>query len=138
MPCHSALPVEPRPRLRQHANEWSGRQAALHRGTSVDVVGRCWDATGAEDVEAFKFWRMTDEANPQRVAGGTVSDNLDAVSAFYNWAAARYGVRNPVIRVVRPRCSPHAGTAVAAGLCTASSPKTLTARVSSEVRKSSR
>ncbi|MFI7405940.1 site-specific integrase [Streptomyces sp. NPDC049541] len=81
----------------------------------LDAVGRDWHAADAEDVEGFKFWRMTDEANPQRVAGGTVSDNLDAVSAFYDWAAARYSVRNPVMRVVRPRCSPRAGTAGAAG-----------------------
>ncbi|MEW2620863.1 integrase [Streptomyces sp. NPDC048106] len=75
----------------------------------LDAVGRRWDGADAEDVGGFKFWRMTDEANPQRVAGGTVSDNLDAVNAFYDWASARYGVRNPVIRVARQRGSSRVG-----------------------------
>ncbi|WP_229878010.1 site-specific integrase [Streptomyces humidus] len=75
----------------------------------LDAVGRRWDEADAEDVEGFKFWRMTDEANPQRVAGGTVSDNLDAVNAFYDWAGARYGVRNPVARIARQRGSSPVG-----------------------------
>jgi hypothetical protein len=37
-----------------------------------------WDNAVPEDVEAFKYWRMADERNPQRVAPGTVTGNLIA------------------------------------------------------------
>ncbi|MFY1677415.1 site-specific integrase [Streptomyces sp. WMMC905] len=77
----------------------------------LDAVGSRWDTADAEDVEGFKYWRLTDESNPGRVAGGTVSDNLDAVNAFYDWAAPRFGVRNPVIRLVRQRTSSYTGAA---------------------------
>jgi len=56
-----------------------------------------WDNAVPEDVEAFKYWRMADERNPQRVAPGTLTGNLIALSVFYTWAAARYGVVNPVV-----------------------------------------
>jgi integrase len=56
-----------------------------------------WDDTVPEDVEAFKYWRMADERNPRRVAPGTLTGNLIALSVFYSWAAARYGVANPVV-----------------------------------------
>lgn len=77
----------------------------------LDAVGGRWDRADTEDVEGFKFWRMTDESNPERVAGGTVSDNLDAINAFYDWAAPRFGVRNPVIRLVHQRSSSYTGAA---------------------------
>jgi site-specific recombinase XerD len=70
----------------------------------LDAVGCHWDEAGVEDVDGWKFWRMTDQANPERVAGSTVLDNLGAVSAFYDWASVRYGVVNPVARrLVRSR-----------------------------------
>ena len=53
-----------------------------------------WDSAVPEDVEAFKYWRMADERNPQRAASGTVTGNLIALSVFCSWAAARYGVVN--------------------------------------------
>ncbi len=56
-----------------------------------------WDGAVPEDVEAFKFWRMADERNPQRVAPGTVEGNLIALSVFYGWAAPRYGIASPVL-----------------------------------------
>ncbi|WP_157838488.1 hypothetical protein [Nocardia farcinica] len=64
----------------------------------LDAVGGCWRGVGPEDVDAFKFWRMTDEANPLRVAGSSVSDNIQAINAFYEWAQERLDVRNPVDR----------------------------------------
>lgn len=66
----------------------------------LDSAGVVWDAAGAEEVDGFKFWRMTDQANPARVAGSTVLDDLGAINAFYEWAAPRYGAVNPVTRVV--------------------------------------
>jgi hypothetical protein len=64
----------------------------------LDAVGRAWDEAVEDDVDGFKFWRMTDAANPTRVAGSTLVDNLGAINAFYDWAADRYGVRTPVAR----------------------------------------
>jgi integrase len=62
----------------------------------LEVVGRRWWEASEEDVAEFKFWRMTDPRNPDRVSGGTVHGNLVAVSSFYQWAELRYGVTNPV------------------------------------------
>jgi integrase len=65
----------------------------------LDAAGRAWHEVGEDDVDGFKFWRMTDAANPSRVAGGTVLGNLIAISAFYEWAGPRYGMANPVRRL---------------------------------------
>ncbi|WP_458682704.1 hypothetical protein [Prescottella equi] len=65
----------------------------------LDAVDSIWHEATAAEVDTFKFWRMTDEANPDRVAGGTVRSDLVAISAFYEWAMRRYGVGNPVLRV---------------------------------------
>jgi len=59
--------------------------------------GAAWDNAVPEDVEAFKYWRMAGERNPQRVAAGTVTGNLIALNVFYSWAAGRYGVVSPVV-----------------------------------------
>ena len=59
--------------------------------------GAAWDNAVPEDVEAFKYWRMADERNPQRVAPGTVTGNLIALNVFYSRAAGRYGVVSPVV-----------------------------------------
>ncbi|MER5967501.1 site-specific integrase [Streptomyces sp. NPDC002057] len=64
----------------------------------LDAAGRAWHDADEEDVAGFKFWRMTDEANVRRVAGGTVLDDLIAISAFYRWAGSRFGVGDPVTR----------------------------------------
>jgi integrase len=65
----------------------------------LDATGRAWHGAGEDDVDEFKFWRMTDAANPARVAGGTILGNLIAINAFYEWAGPRYGVTNPVRRL---------------------------------------
>jgi site-specific recombinase XerD len=57
-----------------------------------------WSAATHSEIDGFKFWRMTDVDNPQRVAGASVLDNLTAISCFYEWAATRYDVANPVAR----------------------------------------
>jgi integrase len=71
----------------------------------LDAAGRGWAESGEDDVDGFKFWRMTDAANPSRVAGSTLLGDLGAVSAFYSWAGRRYGVASPVARrqLSRPR-----------------------------------
>lgn len=68
----------------------------------LDAVDCCWSDATAEHVDAYKFWRMTDEANPRRVAGGTVRSGLIAINAFYEWAEPRFSVVNPVVRVSVP------------------------------------
>ncbi|MGH3223769.1 MAG: integrase [Streptosporangiaceae bacterium] len=72
---------------------WLNFLAARRRG---------WAQAAVEDVEAFKFWRMADPANPRRVAAGTLKGNLIALNVFYGWAALGHGVANPVrMREVR-------------------------------------
>lgn len=68
----------------------------------LDATSRAWHEADEEDVAGFKFWRMTDETNLRRVAGGTVLDDLVAISAFYRWAGVRFGVNDPVARRVVP------------------------------------
>ena len=64
----------------------------------LDAIGRAWNEADEGDVDGFKFWRMTDEANLARVAGSSVLDNLGAINALYGWAESRYGLANPVAR----------------------------------------
>jgi site-specific recombinase XerD len=68
----------------------------------LDAVGCCWSDATADQVGAFKFWRINDERNPCRVTGGTFRGGLVAINAFYEWAERRYGVMNPVERVAVP------------------------------------
>ncbi len=76
----------------------------------LDAIGRAWHVADEEDVAGFKFWRMTDEANDRRVAGGTVLDDLVAISAFYRWAGFRFGVNDPVARRQIPGPDPGTST----------------------------
>lgn len=64
----------------------------------LDAIGRAWNEASEGDIDGFKFWRMTDEANPARVAGSSVLDNLGAINAFCEWVESRYGLANPVAR----------------------------------------
>jgi integrase len=57
-----------------------------------------WDAAREKDVEAFKFWRRTDERNPRRVQGSTWAGDVAALCALYDWAAPRFGVANPIAK----------------------------------------
>ncbi|MFI6213252.1 hypothetical protein ACIBCD_14785 [Nocardia brasiliensis] len=88
---------------RRMRNRRPGTREKYARGLCVwlgylDAVGPCWRDVVPGDVDAFKFWRMTDETNPMRVAGSSVADNIQAINAFYEWAQDRYTVRNPVDR----------------------------------------
>jgi integrase len=86
------------PRMRSKA-ELTAKKYAIGLGiwlSFLEAVGRRWWEASEEDVGEFKFWRMTDPRNPDRVSGGTVHGNLVAVSSFYQWAERRYGLVNPV------------------------------------------
>lgn len=65
----------------------------------LDVIARPWHEASPDDVDAFKYWRMTDDMNPARVAGGTMRSDLVALSAFYEWADRVHGVGNPILRL---------------------------------------
>jgi integrase len=71
------------------------------------VSGQCWDAATEEDGEYFKEWRLSDARNPGLVAGSTFAANLAALRMFYRWAAARYGVADPVAAVDDFDLRPH-------------------------------
>jgi Phage integrase, N-terminal SAM-like domain len=60
------------------------------------VLGRAWDRATVRDVEAFKHWRLTDQSNDGRVAPASFDADRAALKTFYTWAAARFGVPNPV------------------------------------------
>lgn len=93
---------------RRMRNRAAGTRDKYGRGIGVwlgylDAVGRHWSEASPQDVGGFKFWRMTDRANPRRVAGASVLDNLTAISCFYEWAGPRTAVVNPVVRDVMRR-----------------------------------
>jgi integrase len=67
------------------------------------VFGRSWDEATAQDVEAFKEWRLTDLRNLGRVAPTSFDTDRAALNTFYTWASSRYPVRNPVPSVVGVR-----------------------------------
>jgi integrase len=60
------------------------------------AFGRSWFEATAGDVEAFKDWRLTDRDNDGRVAPTSFDTDRAALNSFYAWAAARYGIANPV------------------------------------------
>ena len=73
------------------------------------VFGRGWEEATARDVEAFKDWRLTDLRNGERVAPTSFDTDRAALNCFYSWAAARYGVGNPVASVRRLSRGPRGG-----------------------------
>lgn len=60
------------------------------------ALGKRWDEATEEDAAYFKEWRMTEDANPERVEGTTFAADLAALRAFYRWAARTWGVPDPV------------------------------------------
>lgn len=71
------------------------------------VSGQRWDAASVEDGEYFKEWRLSDQNNTGLVKGSTFAANLAALRVFYRWAAARYGVADPVAAVDDFDLRPH-------------------------------
>ncbi len=57
-----------------------------------------WNNAGPDDVSDYKFWRMTDPANPARVGGSAMHGDVAAITALYRWAGPRHGITNPVER----------------------------------------
>lgn len=64
--------------------------------TFLSSRGCRWDDADPVEQEAFKVWRVTDARNARLVTLGTYKHDLIAVRLFYLWAAAEYGVANPV------------------------------------------
>ena len=62
----------------------------------LSAYGVGWDEADAEAQEALKVWRVSDDRNPGAVAPGTFHHDLVALRLFYVWAAAEYGVANPI------------------------------------------
>lgn len=60
------------------------------------ALGKRWDEATEEDGASFKQWRLTEEANPERVDGSTFAGDLAALRAFYRWAARVWAVADPV------------------------------------------
>jgi len=81
----------------------TNRKYAYTLGAWLNFLARLsphktWDKAKAEDIENYKFWRLTDETNPRRVTGGTWHGDLAALDRFYSWASGKYGINNPVER----------------------------------------
>jgi hypothetical protein len=55
-----------------------------------------WDQATAADIVAFKFWRRTDDRNPQRVQASTFGGDVAALCALYDWTGHRFGVASPI------------------------------------------
>jgi hypothetical protein len=62
----------------------------------LSAYGVGWDEADAEAQDALKVWRVSDDRNPGTVAPGTYHHDLVALRLFYVWAAAEYGVANPI------------------------------------------
>jgi site-specific recombinase XerD len=62
---------------------------------------RWWEAT-EEDAEEFRFWRMTDPRNPERVQANTFARDQAALRKFYGWAGPKFGVVDPFVDVDDP------------------------------------
>ncbi len=60
------------------------------------ALGQEWGTATEDDAEYFKEWRITEDANPERVAPSTFRGDLVALRSFYKWAAPRYGITDPV------------------------------------------
>ncbi|MCV7288150.1 site-specific integrase [Mycolicibacterium wolinskyi] len=56
----------------------------------LSTRGQEWFTASVDDVEEFQFWRLTDPANPEKVAASTFSKDIAACKKFYRWAASRY------------------------------------------------
>jgi hypothetical protein len=110
--------VDPRINLFFRTGSMAGARAGTWRRYAYALVvwleflavfGRGWDEATARDVEAFKDWRLTDLRNGERVAPTSFDTDRAALNCFYSWAAARYGVGNPVASVRRLSRGPRGG-----------------------------
>lgn len=71
--------------------------------TFCDVKGKSWRSAEPDDVADFKFWRMSDPGNVDRVVGSTFHADLAAIDSFYDWVAPRYGISSPIVRSEKRR-----------------------------------
>ncbi|MEO3749421.1 integrase [Streptomyces sp. B6B3] len=62
----------------------------------LDSIGIAWDEATGEDYTDFKFWRITDFRNDERVQPTSFDTDRAALNSFYSWAGPLYGCANPV------------------------------------------
>ncbi|WP_190817058.1 hypothetical protein [Saccharopolyspora pogona] len=62
----------------------------------LQTRGRSSDEATACDFDDFKHWRMTDSRNRQRVRPTSFDTDRAGLNTFYDWAATRYGIVNPI------------------------------------------
>jgi hypothetical protein len=62
----------------------------------LETRGRSWDETTPADFDDFKYWRLTDHRNLHRVRPTSFDTDRAGLNTFYDWAAKRYGIVNPV------------------------------------------
>jgi site-specific recombinase XerD len=64
--------------------------------------GRNWWDASEEDAEEFRFWRMTDPRNPERVQANSFARDQAALRKFYRWAGGKFGILDPFADVDDP------------------------------------
>ncbi|MFG3403636.1 hypothetical protein [Streptomyces sp. NPDC048142] len=62
----------------------------------LDTLGVSWDEAAGEDYTDFKFWRITDVSNGERIEPTSFDTDRSALNSFYTWAGPLYGCINPV------------------------------------------
>lgn len=65
----------------------------------LDRRGQCWDSATGADVDAYRFWRLADPANPCRISAASFNRELAALGHLYRWAHARGMVAENPVRV---------------------------------------
>ncbi|HEV2809606.1 MAG TPA: site-specific integrase, partial [Acidimicrobiales bacterium] len=65
----------------------------------LDRRGQCWDSAAGEDVDAYRFWRLADPANPCRISAASSNRELAALGRLYRCAHARGMVAENPVRV---------------------------------------
>jgi site-specific recombinase XerD len=64
----------------------------------LSKIGVAWDTAIADDIDTYKFWRISDKTNPKLIQGQTFLGDLAAISVFYDWISSRTEIRNPVVK----------------------------------------
>lgn len=63
----------------------------------LDTLGVSWYEATGEDYTDFKFWRITDISNDERIEPTSFDTDRSALNSFYTWAGPIYGCGNPVV-----------------------------------------
>ncbi|MBW3610872.1 MAG: site-specific integrase [Actinobacteria bacterium] len=65
----------------------------------LDRRGQCWDSATGKDLDAYRFWRLADPANPCRISAASFNRELAALGRLYRWVHARGMVAENPVRV---------------------------------------